>query len=87
MIFSRAIRFSAVIFVLSGCAGGAAGPAPGAAGIAPESLQAATYRGILDDPVTLADGRYEGAPFVAGAATRPVVRLVPGMNSWRSTRS
>lgn len=81
MIFSRAIRFSAIIFVLSGCAGGAAGPAPDPADITPEGLQGATYRGILDNPVTLADGRYEGAPFAAGAASRPVVRLVPGMTA------
>ena len=79
MIFSRAIRFSVFMFVLSGCAGGAAGPAPDAVAVTPEGLQAATYRGILDEPVTLADGRYEGAPFVPGAASRPVVRLVPGM--------
>jgi uncharacterized membrane protein len=78
MIFSRALRVSVVIAVVSGCAGGVAGPAPDAVAITPESLRTATYRGILDDPVTLADGRYEGAPFVAGAVSRPVVRLVPG---------
>ena len=72
---------SAVILALSGCATGLRGPAPDAATMTPESLLAATYRGILDDPVTLVDGRYEGAPFVAGAAARPVVRLVPGMTA------
>ena len=29
--------------------------------------------------MTLVDGRYEGAPFVPGAATRPIVKLVPGV--------
>ncbi len=70
-----------VIVAVTGCAGGVPATAPDAAGLADKSLQAATYRGILDDPVTLADGHYEGAPFVAGAASRPVVRLLPGMTA------
>ena len=81
MIFARAIRVSVVILAVSGCAGRAPAPAPDAAPITIESLQAATYSDILDDPVTLADGRYEGDPFVAGGASRPVVRLVPGMTA------
>ena len=81
MIFSRTIRVSAFIVALSGCAADVSGPASEATALTAESLQAGTYRGILDDPVTLADGRYEGAPFVAGAASRPVVRLVPGMKA------
>jgi len=37
----------------------------------------ATYRGIGDLPqVTLANGRWEGAPAAPGAASRPVVTLV-----------
>jgi uncharacterized membrane protein len=78
MIFSRAIRVSVAAIGLSSCV---SGPAPDAPALTAENLRAATYRGILDDPVTLADGRYEGAPFVAGAASRPVVRLVPGMTA------
>ena len=35
-----------------------------------------TYSGILDGPVTLTDGRYEGAPYVEGGAIRPVVKLL-----------
>ena len=37
-----------------------------------------TYTGIeeADGPVALADGRWEGAPFDSGAASRPAVRLV-----------
>jgi heat shock protein HslJ len=43
-----------------------------------EELAAATYRGIeTQDPVTLTDGRWEGAPLVAGGAARPSIRLAP----------
>lgn len=38
-----------------------------------EQLANATYRGILDSPVTLTDGRYEGSPYVEGGASRPRV--------------
>jgi hypothetical protein len=36
----------------------------------------ATYSGILDDAVTLVDGRFEGAPFVADGASRPIVTML-----------
>lgn len=39
-------------------------------------LAGLTYRGIHADPVTLADGRWEGEPFVAGGSSRPRVELV-----------
>lgn len=43
-----------------------------------EALGNATFQGLLDgEPVTLAGGRYEGEPFVAGGAARPVVTLLP----------
>jgi heat shock protein HslJ len=40
----------------------------------------ATLRGLEGDSetVTLADGRWDGPPFVAGSASRPSVYLVPG---------
>jgi heat shock protein HslJ len=41
-----------------------------------EELANATYAGVLDKPVTLTDGRWEGAPFVDGGASRPSVGLV-----------
>lgn len=81
MIFSRAIRISAVILALSGCAGCASRLAPDAAVLTAGCLKSATYRGILDDPVTLTDGRFEGPPVVPGSAARPVVRLVPGVTA------
>jgi heat shock protein HslJ len=39
-------------------------------------LANATYAGVFDDPVTLADGRWEGTPFAEGGATRPSAGLV-----------
>lgn len=41
-----------------------------------QALGDATYNGILDRPVTLVDGRYEGEPFVAGGASRPAIALL-----------
>ena len=81
MISSRAIGFFVIVAALSGCVGGNPGLAPELDALTIDRLQAATYRGILDGPVTLADGRYEGEPFAPGAASRPVVRLVPGMTA------
>lgn len=46
--------------------------------IAVDALRNATYSGIYDAPITLSDGRYEGEPFVAGGASRPVVEYVDG---------
>lgn len=41
--------------------------------LTPTQLMNATYRGIYAEPVTLTDGHYEGEPFVAGGASRPLV--------------
>ncbi|MEZ4707572.1 MAG: META domain-containing protein [Caldilineaceae bacterium] len=43
-----------------------------------QALMNATYSGIYDDPVALTDGNYEGEPYVAGGASRPMVRYIPG---------
>ncbi len=37
-----------------------------------------TYTGILDYPVTLVNGRWEGEPFVPGGASRLLVGLMDG---------
>jgi len=42
-----------------------------------EALGDGTYQGVLDQTVTLADGRFEGEPAEAGATSRPVVTLLP----------
>jgi hypothetical protein len=44
--------------------------------ITEERLENMTYRGIYDEPVTLADGLYEGAPFVDNAASKPTLTLL-----------
>jgi hypothetical protein len=36
----------------------------------------ATYRGILDEPVTLDNGHFRGEPYVAGGASAPSVSLL-----------
>ena len=38
----------------------------------------ATYPGIMDSPVTLHDGEWEGQPYAAGGASRPRITLVSG---------
>jgi hypothetical protein len=41
------------------------------------ALGNATYAGILDEPISLVDGQYQGDPFVEGGASRPAVILLP----------
>jgi uncharacterized membrane protein len=74
-----AILYFLVFAATSGCVGSHSGPPPEAFALTAERLRQATYKGILDAPVTLVDGRYEGKPFVPGSATRPIVKLVPGV--------
>ncbi len=51
-----------------------------AATVAPPlgALANATYVGVVDQPVTLRDGVWEGEPFAPGGASRPRVELAPG---------
>jgi len=50
---------------------------PADAGIlAVDALKNATYSGIYDEPITLTEGSYEGAPFDKGGASRPTVQYV-----------
>jgi heat shock protein HslJ len=42
-----------------------------------EELAGATYSGVLDAPVTLVDGEWQGQPFTADAASRARVTLAP----------
>lgn len=44
-----------------------------AAGLTVDQLQNATYSGIYEEPVTLANGKYEGEPFDGGGSSRPTV--------------
>jgi uncharacterized membrane protein len=43
-----------------------------------ERLSNATYEDVIEGPLTLTDGLFEGEPFEEGAASRPIVKLVPG---------
>jgi heat shock protein HslJ len=47
-------------------------------GIAVEALKNATYSGIYDEPITLADGLYEGKPYAEGDPARPTVETIGG---------
>lgn len=59
---------------LGACSAGTSGPTE----LSIEQLRYATYDNVLEEPVTLVDGRFEGEPLAPGAATRPVVTLIPG---------
>lgn len=54
-------------------------PAAGGGQLTDEQLKNATYSGIYDQPVTLTDGKYEGAPFAEGGASRPTVTFIDGI--------
>ncbi|MEA3292134.1 MAG: META domain-containing protein [Pseudomonadota bacterium] len=43
-----------------------------------ERLQNGRYSGVYEQPVQLENGRFEGEPFEAGGASRPIVTLVEG---------
>jgi hypothetical protein len=42
-----------------------------------ESLGNIAYRGVLDQPIRLTGGYFEGSPFVEAGASRPTVMLLP----------
>ncbi|MEA3409673.1 MAG: hypothetical protein U9Q95_04925, partial [Candidatus Eisenbacteria bacterium] len=44
-----------------------------------EAVANATYHGIYEAPVRLANGRFEGEPFVEGGVSRPTVQLIGGV--------
>lgn len=69
----------AIALLATACSAGGANDIAPELGDAPPTLAelaGATYTGILAEPVTLEDGRWEGEPFVAGGAARPAVGLV-----------
>ena len=51
---------------------------PHSSSITRSEVAAATFSGVLDAPFTLRNGRFEGEPYVDGAASRPVVMIRPG---------
>ena len=71
-------RFVVIELLLMLAVAGCNGVSGDASGIeASIGLESATISGIYDDPIKLIDGRYEGAPFVPGGASRPTVMLLP----------
>ncbi len=59
------------IFAAAGCVA----PSPPVP-VTPADLESLTYHGVLEAPVTLSAGAYEGAPYDPGGAARPRVRLL-----------
>jgi hypothetical protein len=47
----------------------------------PAEVRNATIIGLFDGPVTLRDGRWEGAPYVAGGASRPTAGIIEGLSA------
>ncbi|MDH4108775.1 MAG: META domain-containing protein [Gammaproteobacteria bacterium] len=70
----------ATSLLLGACGGGATGDAGAGRAAAPryEDIANAAIGGLFDEPVLLAEGRWEGEPFVAGGASRPSAGLAPG---------
>ena len=78
--FARVSAAVAVLALIHGC-GGAEPPATPQASASPattptlDALQSASVAGVFATPVTLANGRYDGPPAEAGAASHPSLTL------------
>lgn len=75
----KGLRVFAVLAVgtFSACGGVGRGTGTDVAGPPTfEELANATYSGIIEQPVQLVDGRWDGEPFVEGGASRPSAGLV-----------
>jgi heat shock protein HslJ len=89
----KTVVLAALQLIAAGCGDSDSTPAPVVAAApeattsgkiltAPTPAEAAssTYSGIYQEPVTLTEGVYEGAPFDTGGASRPRVALITGMH-------
>ena len=82
---SRALRGLALaaMGLMAGCAAKQAAPTAGPpAPITAEAVATATVLGAFDTPITLVDGRYEGAPFTPGGASRPTATLLAPLTAF-----
>lgn len=70
---SRHATLALTLFALVAVPAARAGDTAGAP--TPEELANATYTGIEETAITLTDGRWEGAPYDEGSASRPMVWL------------
>ena len=83
MDFPKTTQILMIVAAVSGCGTDESGSDPVSPQSAPaaltvESLSNATYENIIENPLTLTNGLFEGEPFEEGAASRPIVKLVPG---------
>ena len=68
MDFPKTIQILMIVAVVSGCGAERPGPdpvlqPPAHAALTVERLSNATYESVMEDPLTLTDGIFEGAPF------------------------
>jgi len=70
-MISKLVAGAAMLALLLACS-----PAPPAGVPTTEQLKNTTYHAVLDEPVTLSDGVYEGSPHTNMSASRPTVRLL-----------
>jgi heat shock protein HslJ len=77
----RYLAVTALVIAIAACKGGETSigdsSAEGIQGpLTVSELAHATYSGIIDETITLTNGRWEGQPFVEGGESRPTVGLV-----------
>ena len=77
----RAAKRASTLLSLWAATVSCGGPGADRPGLEPPTAQeiaAGVFQGIdgIDGPITLKDGRWEGAPYVEGGASRPVVELM-----------
>lgn len=83
MYLPKTTQILMIVAAVSGCGTDESGPdpvlpQPALAALTVERLSNATYENVIEGPLTLTDGLFEGEPFEEGAASRPIVKLVPG---------
>jgi uncharacterized membrane protein len=83
MYLPKTTQILMIVAAVSGCGTDESGSDPVSPESAPavltvESLSNATYENVIEGRLTLTDGLFEGEPFEEGAASRPIVKLVPG---------
>ncbi|BCS33669.1 hypothetical protein TBR22_A28960 [Luteitalea sp. TBR-22] len=74
---ARAAMLLVATGLLAGCGARQAGVNTGPpAAMTAGAVASATILGAFDTPITLVDGRYEGAPYAPGGASRPTATLL-----------
>lgn len=73
---TRVVTLLLIMAAACGCGGSDSAALNASGPPTPRELAHATYSGIMDEPVTLTSGRWEGEPFVEGGASHPSVGLI-----------